>query len=57
MVLDAGAASDADADSLSEFCKTSLAAYKAPKTSKFIDSLPRTGLRKIDRGKLASIAG
>jgi acyl-CoA synthetase (AMP-forming)/AMP-acid ligase II len=40
VVLDAGAASDAD--SLSEFCKTSLAAYKAPKTSKFIDSLPRT---------------
>jgi acyl-CoA synthetase (AMP-forming)/AMP-acid ligase II len=55
VVLNAGA--DCDADSLIAFCKTSLASYKAPKSIEFIASLPRTGLGKIDRGKLASIAG
>ena len=53
VVLNAGA--DCDADSLISFCKTSLASYKAPKVIEFIASLPRTGLGKIDRGKLASI--
>jgi acyl-CoA synthetase (AMP-forming)/AMP-acid ligase II len=46
-----------DADSLIAFCKTSLAPYKAPKIIEFIANLPRTGLGKIDRGKLASVAG
>ena len=46
-----------DADSLIAFCKASLASYKAPKIIEFIASLPRTGLGKIDLGKLASIAG
>jgi fatty-acyl-CoA synthase len=55
VVLNAGA--DCDADSLIAFCKTSLASYKAPKIIEFVDNLPRTGLGKIDRGKLASIAG
>jgi fatty-acyl-CoA synthase len=55
VVLNAGV--DCDADSLIEFCKRSLASYKAPKVIEFIASLPRTGLGKIDRGKLASIAG
>ena len=55
VVLNAGA--DCDADSLIAFCKTSLASYKAPKIVEFVDNLPRTGLGKIDRGKLASIAG
>lgn len=54
VVLNAGA--DCDADSLIAFCKTSLASYKAPKIIEFIASLPRTGLGKIDRGKLASVA-
>jgi fatty-acyl-CoA synthase len=45
-----------DADSLIAFCKTSLTSYKAPKVIEFIASLPRTGLGKIDRGKLASVA-
>jgi acyl-CoA synthetase (AMP-forming)/AMP-acid ligase II len=45
---------DAKADALIQFCKDSLASYKAPKAVEFIKSLPRTGLGKIDRGKLAS---
>ena len=44
-----------DGESLIRFCKESLASYKAPKVIEFIASLPRTGLGKIDRGKLASI--
>ena len=54
VVLNAGA--DCDGDSLIAFCKTSLASYKAPKVIEFIASLPRTGLGKVDRGKLASIS-
>jgi fatty-acyl-CoA synthase len=46
-----------DAQSLIAFCKQSLASYKAPKVIEFVASLPRTGLGKIDRGKLAEIAG
>lgn len=46
---------DAKADALIQFCKDSLASYKAPKAVEFIESLPRTGLGKIDRGKLASM--
>ena len=46
-----------DADSLIRFCKASLASYKAPKVIEFIESLPRTGLGKIDRGKLISANG
>jgi non-ribosomal peptide synthetase component E (peptide arylation enzyme) len=32
-----------------------LAAYKAPKTVQFLAALPRTGLGKIDRGKLSTL--
>lgn len=39
-------------ESLIKFCKESLAPYKAPKVVEFLSSLPRTGLGKIDRGKL-----
>jgi long-chain acyl-CoA synthetase len=46
-----------DVDSLIAFCKTALASYKAPKIIEFIANLPRTGLGKIDRGKLASLEG
>jgi fatty-acyl-CoA synthase len=53
VVLNPGA--DTAADALIQFCKDSLASYKAPKAVEFIASLPRTGLGKIDRGKLASI--
>jgi acyl-CoA synthetase (AMP-forming)/AMP-acid ligase II len=49
--------SDRDADSLIRFCKESLASYKAPKAIEFIAELPRTGLGKIDRGKLAAMTG
>ena len=48
---------DCEADTLIAFCKKSLASYKAPKAIEFIDSLPRTGLGKIDRGKLMSLRG
>jgi fatty-acyl-CoA synthase len=44
-----------DADALISFCKKSLASYKAPKAIVFINHLPRTGLGKIDRGKLTSL--
>jgi len=40
------------ADALIQFCKQSLAPYKAPKVVEFLSTLPRTGLGKIDRGKL-----
>jgi fatty-acyl-CoA synthase len=43
-------------ESLISFCKESLAPYKAPKAVEFLASLPRTGLGKIDRGKLQTAA-
>jgi len=53
VVLNPGAVCSADA--LIQFCKESLAAYKAPKVVEFLSTLPRTGLGKIDRGKLQAI--
>ena len=50
VVLNSDAACSADA--LIQFCKQSLAPYKAPKVVEFISTLPRTGLGKIDRVKL-----
>jgi acyl-CoA synthetase (AMP-forming)/AMP-acid ligase II len=50
VVLHHGAVCSAEA--LIQFCKESNAAYKAPKTVEFLSALPRTGLGKIDRGKL-----
>jgi len=44
-----------DADGLIQFCKQSLASYKAPKVIEFVSSLPRTAMGKIDRGKLAAM--
>jgi acyl-CoA synthetase (AMP-forming)/AMP-acid ligase II len=41
-------------DALVQFCKESLAPYKAPKVVELVDALPRTALGKIDRGKLES---
>src|SRR3970282_2227746 len=43
------------ADTLIQFCKESLAPYKAPKVVEFLPGLPRTGLGKIDRGKLSAM--
>ena len=43
-------------ESLIQFCKESLAPYKAPKTVEFLSTLPRTGLGKIDRSKLAAMS-
>lgn len=47
---------DCNAEILIQFCKESLAPYKAPKIVELLSSLPRTGLGKLDRGKLAAIA-
>ncbi len=45
-----------ESESLIKFCKESLASYKAPKVVEFLSSLPRTGLGKIDRGKLETMS-
>ena len=45
-----------DSDELIRFCKESLASYKAPKLLQFVKSLPRTGLGKIDRGRLGALS-
>lgn len=49
-------AESCSADELTRYCKESLASYKAPKVFAFVDALPRTGLGKIDRGRLVSLA-
>jgi hypothetical protein len=54
VVLNRGA--ECGADALIRFCKESLAPYKAPKVVEFLPSLPRTGLGKIDRGKLEAMS-
>jgi fatty-acyl-CoA synthase len=51
VVLNPGA--ECVAAALIQFCKASLAPYKAPKVIEFLPILPRTGLGKIDRGQLA----
>jgi len=43
------------ADALIQFCKESLAPYKAPKAVELLTGLPGTGLGKIDRRKLESM--
>jgi fatty-acyl-CoA synthase len=53
VVLNGGA--NCSAERLIEYCKISLAPYKAPKIVEFCASLPRTGLGKIDRAKLAAL--
>lgn len=42
-------------EELTRYCKESLASYKAPKIFTFVDALPRTGLGKIDRGRLGAL--
>ena len=44
-----------DANTLIQFCKDTLASYKAPKVVEFVASLPRTAMGKIDRGKLEAM--
>jgi fatty-acyl-CoA synthase len=53
IVLKAGETSTAE--ELTRYCKESLASYKTPKVFTFLDALPRTGLGKIDRGKLSAL--
>jgi fatty-acyl-CoA synthase len=45
---------ECSADVLIRFCKKSLASYKAPRSVEFLSELPRTGLGKIERAKLAA---
>jgi benzoate-CoA ligase len=40
------------AEELLTFARERLEPYKAPRTVRFLDSLPRTHLGKVDRGKL-----
>ena len=54
VVLKEGA--NCEPESLIKFCKESLASYKAPKVVEFLSSLPRTGLGKIDRGRLETMS-
>lgn len=42
-------------EELMRYCKDCLAAYKTPKVFTFVEALPRTGLGKIDRGKLGAL--
>jgi fatty-acyl-CoA synthase len=44
-----------DPDTLIQFCKASLAPYKAPKVVEIVASLPRTALGKLDRGGLSTL--
>jgi acyl-CoA synthetase (AMP-forming)/AMP-acid ligase II len=53
VVLKPGESSSAE--ELTRYCKESLAAYKTPKVFTFVEALPRTGLGKIDRGKLNAL--
>jgi acyl-CoA synthetase (AMP-forming)/AMP-acid ligase II len=53
VVLNPGAT--CDKTTLIQFCKDSLASYKAPKAVEFVASLPRTAMGKIDRGKLEAM--
>jgi long-chain acyl-CoA synthetase len=40
-------------DEIRDFCRQSLSEYKVPKQIKFVDSLPRTKSRQIDRKRLS----
>ena len=52
VVLSAGAAGPALAEELQAFVKERLAPYKYPREVVFVESLPRTHLGKVDRGRL-----
>jgi 2-aminobenzoate-CoA ligase len=44
------------ADELREFCKTQIAAFKAPREIEFVNELPRTETGKLQRYKLRSLS-
>ena len=46
------AATTEKADELREFCKTQIAAFKAPREIEFVAELPRTETGKLQRYKL-----
>jgi len=45
-----------DADSLSAFARTRLAAYKTPKDYMLVDALPRTANGKLQRARLRQLS-
>lgn len=47
----------ADAASLSDFCRSRLAAYKIPKSFAFVGDLPRNALGKVLKHRLAELDG
>jgi long-chain acyl-CoA synthetase len=51
MVLKQG--QNATPDEIRDFCRQSLSEYKVPKQIRFVDSLPRTELGRIDRKQLS----
>ncbi len=51
-VVPTGEAGGGLADELRELIASRLASYKAPRTVRFVDELPRTHLGKVDRGEL-----
>jgi 2-aminobenzoate-CoA ligase len=52
VLADRGAASDAKATELREFCKAQIAPFKAPREVEFVTALPRTETGKLQRYKL-----
>jgi len=46
------AGSALDAESVKQYCRTQLAPYKVPRQIIFMESLPRTGVGKLDKNKL-----
>ncbi len=55
VVLKQGATGDAD--SILEFCRLHLAAYKVPRQLQFVDDLPKTSTGKIMRRRLRELDG
>ncbi len=48
---------DLSGRSLRNFCRQGLARYKVPRTIQFMDALPLTGVRKVDKVALLGIGG
>jgi len=44
-------------DSILEFCRQHLAAYKVPRELQFVDDLPKTSTGKIMRRRLGELDG
>jgi 2-aminobenzoate-CoA ligase len=56
VLVDGVVASSQKADELCDFCKTQIAAFKAPREIEFVDALPRTETGKLQRYKLRDLS-